>query len=50
MEIDYSIHYHVWTQSEMLELLVAFRKMVSFEVELCLKNGPEVIFILRKNE
>jgi ubiquinone/menaquinone biosynthesis C-methylase UbiE len=50
MAIDYSIHYHVWTQSEMLELLVAFRKMVSFEVELCLKNGPEVIFILRKNE
>ena len=50
MEIDYSIHYHVWTQSEMLELLIAFRKMVSFEVELCLKNGPEVIFILRKNE
>ena len=50
MAIDYSIHYHVWTQSEMLELLVAFREMVSFEVELCLKNGPEVIFILRKNE
>lgn len=49
MAIDYSIHYHVWTQSEMLELLVALRKMVSFEVELCLKNGPEVIFILRKS-
>ena len=47
--IDYSIHYHVWTQAEMLELMVALRKIVSFEVELCLKNGPEVIFILRKN-
>ena len=50
MAIDYSIHYHVWTQAEMLELIVALRRMVSFEVDLCLKNGPEVIFILRKNE
>lgn len=50
MSIDYSIHYHVWTQAEMLELIVALRRIVSFEVDLCLKNGPEVIFILRKNE
>jgi predicted SAM-dependent methyltransferase len=50
MAIDYSIHYHVWTQAEMLELVVALRKMTSFEVEICLRNGPEVIFILRKNE
>lgn len=50
MSIDYSIHFHVWTQAEMLELIVALRRMVSFEVDLCLKNGPEVIFILRKNE
>lgn len=50
LSIDYSIHYHVWTQAEMLELVVALRKMVSFEVELCLKNEAEVIFILRKNE
>jgi predicted SAM-dependent methyltransferase len=49
MAIDYSIHYHVWTQAEMLEFVVELRKMASFEVELCLKNGPEVIFILRKN-
>ena len=50
LAIDYSIHYHVWTQAEMLELLVAVRKMAGFEMELCLKNGPEVIFILRKND
>ena len=50
MAIDYSIHYHVWTQAEMLEFVVALRKMTSFEVEICLRNGPEVIFILRKNE
>jgi len=31
-------------------LVVALRKMVSFELELCLKNEAEVIFILRKNE
>jgi ubiquinone/menaquinone biosynthesis C-methylase UbiE len=48
--IDYSIHYHVWTQAEMLELLVELRKMTSFEMDLCLRNGPEVIFILRKNQ
>jgi predicted SAM-dependent methyltransferase len=50
LSIDYSIHYHVWTQAEMLELVVAVRKMVSFELELCLKNEAEVIFILRKND
>lgn len=50
MSIDYSIHYHVWTRSEMLELVVALRKMVSFEVDLCLKNDVEMIFILRKND
>ncbi len=50
MGIDYSIHYHVWTQADMLELLVTLRKLASFEMELCLKNGPEVIFILRKND
>src|SRR5262245_5459048 len=49
LSIDYSIHYHVWTQAEMLELVVALRRMVSFELELCLKNGGEVIFVLRKN-
>lgn len=50
LEMDYSIHYHVWTQAEMLELVVEMRKIVSFELELCLKNGGEVIFILRKND
>jgi predicted SAM-dependent methyltransferase len=50
LSIDYSIHYHVWTQAEMLELVVAVRKMASFELELCLKNEAEVIFILRKND
>jgi ubiquinone/menaquinone biosynthesis C-methylase UbiE len=50
LSIDYSIHYHVWTQAEMLELVLALRKMISFELELCLKNEAEVIFILRKSD
>jgi SAM-dependent methyltransferase len=49
MEMDYSIHYHVWTQAEMLELTLALRKLVAFEVELCLRHESEVIFILRKS-
>lgn len=50
LSIDYSIHYHVWTQAEMLEMIVALRKLVSFEAELCLKHETEFIFILRKND
>lgn len=50
MSMDYSIHYHVWTQAEMLELIVALRKMVSFEVEFFLSQDSDVIFILRKGK
>ena len=49
MEMDYSIHYHVWTQAEMLELLVALRRMRSFEMEIMLMHESEVIFVLRKS-
>lgn len=45
---DYSIHFHVWTQAEMLELIVAVRKIVQFEVELMLRNEAEVVFVLRR--
>jgi predicted SAM-dependent methyltransferase len=50
-EIDYSIHFHVWTQAEMFELIMALRQYLglSFDVELFLKNDIECIFILRKN-
>ena len=49
MGIDYSIHYHVWTPFEMLELILSLRRMTAFEIELCFENdGVEVIFILRK--
>jgi SAM-dependent methyltransferase len=51
MNMDYSIHYHVWTQTEMLELILTLKKKLHFhfEVELFLKNKDEVIIILRKN-
>ena len=48
--MNYSIHFHVWTPFEMLELVLALRKMVAFEIELCLMHdGVEVIFVLRKS-
>jgi ubiquinone/menaquinone biosynthesis C-methylase UbiE len=50
MAKDYSIHYHVWTQAEMLELIVALRKMTGFEMEVGMFHGGEVIFILRKSQ
>jgi predicted SAM-dependent methyltransferase len=50
MSIDYSIHYHVWTQSELLELLLALKNKLrfEFEIELFLKRGCEVIAVLSK--
>lgn len=47
---NYSIHYHVWTQTELLELLVALQREVSqsFEVELFMTNDIECIIVLRK--
>jgi SAM-dependent methyltransferase len=50
MGIDYSIHFHVWTQLEMFEFVLALnRKLgIRFDVEAFFKNGEECIFILRK--
>ena len=51
MEKEVWIHFHVWTQSEMFELLANIRKTLglNFEIECFLKNAAECIFILRKN-
>ncbi|HEY9910174.1 MAG TPA: methyltransferase domain-containing protein [Thermosynechococcaceae cyanobacterium] len=49
--IDYSIHFHAWTQTEILELLQTLQRMpdfTPFEVELVQKNGMEIITVLRK--
>jgi SAM-dependent methyltransferase len=50
IETDYSIHYHVWTQAEILELLSTLqdRLRFTFDVELFLKRDYEVVLILRK--
>lgn len=51
MDIDYSIHYHVWTQSTLLELLTTLKGSLGlhFDMELFLKSGHEVICVLRKD-
>ena len=49
MKMNYSIHFHVWTQCEMLDLIAALRGMVNFDIELVLRNENEVVFILRKD-
>jgi SAM-dependent methyltransferase len=48
MDIDYSIHFHVWTATELLELVETVRRVVSFELEVFLRNGFETLLILRK--
>lgn len=48
---DSDIHWHVWTQDEIMELILASKREVglSFETELFFRNGDfEVIFLLRK--
>ena len=44
----YSIHFHVWTQKELLELLLSLKDDLGFDFEVVCKNGHEVIFVLRK--
>ncbi len=48
MQINYSIHFHVWSQNEILELLSELKKMFHFELELFSKTDNEMIVILRK--
>ncbi len=49
-DTKYSIHYHVWTQGEILEFIAALKGVlnVSFEVELLMKNEGELLCVLRK--
>ncbi len=46
MAIGYSIHFHVWTQREILELLV--RTELPAAIEAVVQNGIEVLVLLRK--
>lgn len=50
MKVDHSIHFHVWTQWEFLELLLycKHKLLFCFEIELMQINGIEFIVVLRK--
>lgn len=50
LDIDYSIHFHVWTAETFPELLTYCQKNLShgFEIELLHQNFGELIVILRK--
>ena len=48
IDMKYSIHFHVWSAGELLELVQALQRMVRFELELFLRNGIESLIILRK--
>jgi SAM-dependent methyltransferase len=54
LQIDYSIHYHVWEKSHMDELLAHLINILhfNFEVEISLrdKNTIENLYILRKGK
>jgi SAM-dependent methyltransferase len=47
---SYSIHFHVWTQADLLELMLhCQRRLGSFEIEAVRRNGLENIVVLRKH-
>jgi len=48
MEINYSIHFHVWTETEMIEFFLKQKSRRDFEIELFSRNINEMIFLLRK--
>jgi predicted SAM-dependent methyltransferase len=52
LKIDYSIHFHVWTQSEIMEFFITLKNKFAFkfDIEALMKNGEEFIAILRKTE
>jgi GT2 family glycosyltransferase/SAM-dependent methyltransferase len=47
---NYSIHFHVWTQADLLELLVHCQERFgTFEIEAVRRRGLENIVVLRKH-
>jgi SAM-dependent methyltransferase len=48
MHADYSIHFHVWSPKELMELLVETGKMLEFDVEIFAVLKEEVLMVLRK--
>ena len=48
IKTGYSIHFHAWTQTEIIELFQNMKARIGFDFELISKNGGEVILVLRK--
>ena len=48
IDMDYSIHFHVWGAAELLEFILTLQRLFQFETELFLGNGPESIVIMRR--
>ncbi len=50
IEMDYSIHYHVWASADMLNYFLSLRQLLGniFEIELFSQNMTEMIFVLKK--
>jgi hypothetical protein len=49
MQANYSVHYHVWTKKEMLELAAYLEEKYSLSLKDVHENGAEVILILFKS-
>jgi len=45
---NYSIHFHVWSPKEMMEMLGFLSDRIGFEIEALCRDGAMVDFILRK--
>lgn len=52
MQSENHVHFHVWSQTEMLTMVAAFKTHLGldFEVEAYVKHGGEGIFVIRKGE
>jgi predicted SAM-dependent methyltransferase len=50
VDTQYSLHFHVWTQNELLEMLVDIRRRLAlpFDIEAVVQNGVESLVVLRK--
>ena len=48
LNMNYSIHFHVWTQNELIELMLNLKKRFTFEIEMVCQNITEVVFIIKK--
>jgi predicted SAM-dependent methyltransferase len=51
MDMDYSIHFHVWTKPELLGLFAFVNEKydLGYEVRFFMDNGPEGIYVLQKS-